>query len=341
VAESLYEDREVREQLATTIADGLEALVPDDVAVPRQELLDAGEAALDDPAVESLVRDGLVRSHQRFLGQDPNPDEPIVVDGAAMGSAARNALVAVRPELATVVPPPPSLPVTLPTDSLPDASGFRSWLVGVVTLGALAAVGLVAGAFVITDERHRVLRRVGWWGIGAGAAWVVIGYVLPELARLMLPGQAAIFAAIIGVMAGGMLTPSITAMGLGAAGVVLGFFWWAVSRMSDRSRARRGRAARRDAERAPEPPATYPRGAYPPGYQPPGYEPPPAGPPPAPPAGAAPDPTRVAGGDPTRVTPGPATPAHGTPRTNGPTPAEPPPLGRAPRWVEGVGYVDE
>lgn len=336
VAEALYEDREVREQLRVNIADGLDALVPDDVAVPRQELLDAAEAALDDPAVEALVRDGLVRSHQRFLGQDPNPDEPIVVDGAALATASRAALVTVRPELAPVVPVPPSLPITLPTDSLPNAGGFRSWLVGVVTLGAIAAVGLTVAAFVITDERDRVLRRVGWWGIGAGAAWVVIGYVLPELARLMLPGQAAIFAAIIGVMAGGMLGPSITAMGLGAAAVVLGFFWWAVSRVGSRARARRGRADRREPAWEPEPPGAYPRGAYPPAYQPPSYEPPPA----RPPGGSDPDHTRVAGADPTRVAPGPPTPARGTPPVPGPD-REGPPLGRQPRWVEGVGYVDE
>ncbi|HSL56918.1 MAG TPA: hypothetical protein VK866_03670 [Acidimicrobiales bacterium] len=351
VAEALYEDREVRDQMRTTIADGLDAAIPNDIAVPRQELLDAAEAALDDPAVEAVVRDGLVRSHQRFLGQDPNPDEPIVVDAAAIGAAARTALVTARPDLAPVVPPPPSLPITLPTEVLPDASGFRRWLVGTVALGALAATGLVVAAFVITDNRHRVLRRVGWWGIGAGAAWVVIGVALPELAKLMLPGQAAIFAAIIGVMAGGMVGPSITAMVAGAAAVVVGFLWWGVARV-----------ARRSGGRAPAPApyqqGAYPPGAYPPSYAPPSYHPPAAAPPgyasgssptgqypsvtPAAPPRPGADPTRVAGADPTRVTGG-STPPGGTPAPPAGAPWAPPPPAPdpAPRWVDGVGYVDD
>ncbi len=330
IADDLYQDREVREQLRSSMASALGAALPDGVSVNRSELVAAADRALDDPAVESLLVGGLIRSHQRFLGDDPNPDEPIVIDGAAMARASREALISVRPDLFDVVPEPPSVPVELPVDRLPNAGGFRTWLNGMVAMAAALAVGLVVAAFVLTNNRPAILRRVGFWAVGASMFWIVLGYVLPQLAHLLIPGQAAILAGIWGVAAGGMLDPSKTALIAGVAAVVVSYGWTAIAAL-----AGGGSRSRRDT-RAREPRVAEPRSrqqvamAMPQGVR--------QGQPPQP---GPPQPTR---------TPGPVTPPQGTPvvRQPGLFPAPPvaaPPSSRSrdsvPRWVEGVGYVDE
>lgn len=316
VAEALYDDREVRSQLRASLATGLGAAIPDEVDVTRSELVAAADRALDDPLVEAAITDGLVRSHQRFLGLDPRPDEPIVVDGSAVAAAARSGLIATRPELMGVVPEIPSVLVTLPVDRLPDGGGAREWLNGAVVLLTALAVGLVAAAFVLTNDRPRVMRRVGYWAIGAGAFWLLVGVVLPQLAHLLVPGQAAIFAAIWGVAAGGMIGPATTAAVAGAVAVVLSFLWMAVNALL-------GRPGRRPADRpvpAAQPGAVPMSAPIPPGT-PTAVHPAPAGPVPAP----APSPGGAPSADRTQVV-GPAA---------APAPSRPP------RWREGVGYVDD
>lgn len=318
IAEDVYRDPEVRDQLRNSMAGALDAAVPDGVDLNRLDVVDAADRALDDPAVEALLVDGLIRAHQRFLGDDPNPDEPIVVDGAALASATRRQLVSSRPELAGVVPEIPSMAVTLPTDSLPNAGGLRDRLVAATGLLAAVAAGLVVAAFVVTDNRARILRRVGFWLIGAAAFWVIIGTALPSLAHLLLPGQAAIIGAIWGVAAGGMRQPSITAGVAGVAALVLSLVWMAGSAVSRRSR-RRDAARQRTARAAEEPryvsrPVTAPTGYQAPN---PDYVPPPP----------APTPTYVPPGEGVDAT------------VAAPSPA--PTGSSAPRWVEGVGYVDD
>ncbi|QGG96062.1 hypothetical protein [Actinomarinicola tropica] len=318
IAEDVYRDPEVRDQLRSSMADAIDAAVPDGVDVSRLDVVDAADRALDDPAVEALLVDGLVRAHQRFLGDDPNPDEPIVVDGAALASATRRQLVSAQPELAGVVPEIPSLAVTLPTDSIPNAGGLRDRLVAATAVLAALAAGLVVAAFVVTDNRARVLRRVGFWLIGAAAFWVIIGTALPSLAHLLLPGQAAIIGAIWGVAAGGMRQPSITAGIAGVAALALSIVWMAGSAVSRRSR-RRDAVRERSARAAEEPryvsrPVSVPADYHAPN---PDYVPPPP----------APTPTYVPPGEGVDATVAAPSPAVSRPA--------------APRWVEGVGYVDD
>ncbi len=347
IATDLYQDREVRDQLRSSMASALDAAIPEGVPVSRAELVAAADSALDDPLVEQLLVGGLVRAHQRFLGDDPSPDTPIVVDGAALARASRTALVNLRPELATSVPEPPSLPVELPTERLPNAGGFRTWLNAAVAMLAAVAVGLVVAAFVLTNDRPRVLRRVGFWAIGASLFWIVVGFVLPELAHLLIPGAAAILAAIWGVAAGGMLEPSRVALIAGIVAVLLSFVWSAVSAAVDGGR-------RRDAppRREPEPRRTS-RGRAPTSTR--TVVTPPPG------AARPVDPVPVAASgyaahtNPPVRTPGPVTPPQGVPPVPPPSapvaappPAAPPPHAPpgpaptpAPKWVEGVGYVDD
>lgn len=341
IADDLYQDREVRAQMRNSMADALDAAIPENVQVNRSELVAAADRALDDPLVEDLLVGGLIRAHQRFLGEDPNPDEPIVIDGAAMATASRTGLVNVRPELATVVPEPPSMPVTLPTDRLPNAGGFRAWLNGAVAMLAAIAVGLVVAAFVLTNDRPRVLRRVGFWAIGAAAFWLLVGVVLPELAHLLVPGPAAIFGAVVGVAAGGMIQPSITAAVAGAGAVVLSFLWAAVAAMMGR-RPAPARAGRPRDEPvpvgAPAPVQAHAAGVPSHHQQPVSQQQPMPPAAPAPPVPTQPSPQD--GQTPAHTHVAPQVQQQSPPPPPG---AAPPPSvpQRAPRWVEGVGYVND
>lgn len=330
IADDLYNDREVRDQLRSSMASALGAALPDGVRVNRAELVAAADRALDDPAVESLLLGGLIRSHQRFLGDDPNPDEPIVIDGSAMARASREALINVRPDLFDVVPEPPSIPVELPVDRLPNASGFRTWLNGMVAMAAAVAVGLVIAAFVLTNNRPAILRRVGFWAIGAAMFWIVLGYVLPELAHLLIPGQAAILGGMWGVAAGGMLDPSKTALIAGVVAVVFSYVWVGVAALAGRS-SRPPRSAREPVHHAQPVPRAEPMQYAQPVSQ---TQPPPYA-----------QPTHHAQPAPPVRTTGPVTPPQGTPAVHQPRPFPAPPAqpqaAPAPRWIEGVGYVDD
>ena len=331
IADEVYDDPEVRAQLRSAMAGALDAAIPESVPISRVEIAAAADRALHDPAVEAAVVGGLVRAHQRFLGQDPNPDEPIVVDAAALAAATRSELVNAHPDLLGAVPEVPSIAVTLPTDSIPDAGGARGTIMGAVVFLCLVAVGLVVAAMVVTDSRARILRRVGFWAIGAAAFWLLVGVVVPSLAHLVLPGQAAIIAAIWGVAAGSMLEPSITLALAGAVALALSIVWSVASSLADRrSRAARRPDPRRERLRtaaSPSPAPAAPAATY--------YGPsrpsrlPPDGRPVSAPSAARSAPARPApaspAADPTSVARSPLTP---TPRP-------------APRWVEGVGYVDD
>lgn len=336
IATDIYGDREVRAQLRSSMASALDAAIPEGVQVSRAELVAAADRALDDPAVEALLVGGLIRAHQRFLGEDPNPDSPIVIDGAAMARASRSALVNLRPELVNVVPEPPSLPVELPTERLPDASGLRTWLNATVALLAAVAVGLVVAAFVLTNDRPRVMRRVGFWAIGASVFWLLVGVVLPELAHLLLPGAAAILAAMWGVAAGGMIEPSRTALLAGVGAVVVSFLWAGVAALAGGGREPRARPEPRRAGSAGRVATSRPPARRAPVGAAAGTV-----------VGAAPvghvarsGAPVAASGRPVR-TPGPITPPQGSPAVPGPAIAPPRPPSSSPRWIEGVGYVDD
>lgn len=318
IAEAMYDDPEVQAFIVDATASAVVPVVEGVVTAPEVE--SAVRRALDDPQVEELMVGGLVRAHQRFLGEDPRPDEPIVVDGTALVSATRRELVNSDPELVVVLPEVPAIGLTLPTDAIPDAGGIRSMVIGAVALLAVATVALVVAAFVITDNRARVLRRVGFWAIGAAAFWVVVGLVVPSLAHLLMPDDATVMASLWGAAAEGMIDPSVIAACAGVVALVLSVIWMAGSAIAHGSRRRTGRSS---AAAAQSPAARAPATQVPVARREPPYQGPPRQ-------------RADTGQTPPVVVPGPATPPRGIPVV--PSPSVPTP-GR--RWVEGVGYVDD
>ncbi len=225
VADALYEDEAVRGALADNLADALGAAVPEGIDVPEEVLQRAARTALDSPAVETLVVDAFVASHQAFLGAG---DAPEAIEAGAMGEATRAALVEARPELDGVLPPAPSLRVPLPTERIPNLGPVRDVLAAAVPLlGGLSVAGILL-ALGVTRNRPALLRRAGIWAIGLSLAVLAFAYGLPALAERFTPGQAEVVGALIGALAASTSGPALGLAAVGAAGIATSFLWRAV-----------------------------------------------------------------------------------------------------------------
>lgn len=361
LADEMLDNSLLREAMVDTMADAIETGVPGGVVVPRAQLEAAAGVALDDPRVEAVVRDGFVRMHQNALN---GVDEPVVIDPSAFGASARDALVAARPELDAVLPPVPPAAITLPDTGLSFLGDVRDFLDRTVAVASLAALAGAVLALLITTDRPGVLRRVAMWAFAASAFWLIIGYGVPWLAQRLLPGSAAVFAAGVEVLLGAMILPALLLAGAGLVLVVLSVLWDGVAQ-AGQARSRRDRVQRG----APRPVGRpSPAAAAPASFRmaPP---PPPTGPatglragprdggrPPYPVRSTDPvDRTQVGpspAGPWSPTTPGPAAPTGGfdpwdhtrvdVPQADaGHDHPEGLRRGHGPRWVEGVGYVDE
>lgn len=306
LADHLLDDPEVKAAIADRIADALQGQVPKGVAIPRQTLEVAANVALEDPRVEMLVRDGIVRAHQNALN---GVDEPIALDATVLGEAARAALVSNVAALDPLLPPAPQLAVEIPGTGLSWLGTVKDYVDRFTLLGALVAGAGIVLSFVITTRRAAALRRVSFWGFAASAFWLAVAYGLPNLVGLVAPSAMAIASAVVDVFAGAMIRPALIMAGISAALLIVSILWPArerrrpaamIDKASQGTRARSGRPRGRAAPPAvptggthPIPSATstpYPTGIYdqgsPPPYAEPRYSSPPAaqapGPGPAP-----------------------------------------------------------
>ncbi|MEO1060204.1 MAG: hypothetical protein AAFZ07_02210 [Actinomycetota bacterium] len=338
VAEELFDNEEVQEQLTTNLGVAIETALPDDVPVTDEQIDAIAAFALEDPAVEALILQALDSAHGAFLGEGT---APTTLSLGPVTESLRASLVEAVPQAEGSIPEIEPVEVTLPTDRIPDASPLRSLLQRLVPIGALlAAIGVVV-ALLTTSDRPTVLRSAGIWAIGAAAFSLVVGLGLPVLIRRFAPDQAEVLAALLAAMLRSVVVPAIA---LAVGGVVLLVLSAIVASAGS------GRAA---PAAAPAPVAAPPGGrteargvpaggpvhAAPPPQ--PQYAPPPVAPPPAAPRRPMPG---EPGSSPTTVmppVPGPAPgwnePAAPAPSTPAPEPAAGPQL--PPRWVEGHGWV--
>ncbi len=254
LADHLLDDPEVKAAIASRIADGLQAQVPKGVAIPRQTLEVAANVALEDPRVEALVRDGIVRAHQNALN---GVDEPIALDATVLGEAARAALVANVAALDPLLPAAPQLAVEIPGTGLSWLGTVKDVVDRFTLLGALVAGAGILASFLITTRRATALRRVSFWGFGASAFWLAVAYGLPSVVGFIAPSAMSIASAVVDVFAGAMIRPALVMAGISAALLVASIVWPArerrrpaamIDKASQGGRARaaqpRGRAAR-------------------------------------------------------------------------------------------------
>ena len=287
LAEQLLENPQVRAALVDRLADAVETQIPPEVPVSRG-LIEAGaETAIDDPRVRALIVDGVVRYHRNALEGNA---EPVVIDAAALGTVSREVLVNVRPELDPFLPATPSIELELPTTGLNWLARIKQFVDRFTLLAALVAAAGTTLALAVARNRAAVLRRVAFWGYGAAAFWLLVGFAVPWLAGLLSPTSGAIAAAAVDVFFGAMIGPAVVVAIVSTVILLAGFALPMVSR-------RRG--ARAIQPRRPGPAAGG--GGRPPGTRP-GQTPAPL--PAAPPLVTRPAPTMVQ-----NPGPGPATAA--------------------------------
>ncbi len=337
LATQLFDNPQLRSALTDRLADGFERTLPPEAGVDRTSIDAAAAIALDDPRVQELVRDGLVRAHQNALNGET---EDTTLDVTAVGSALRDAFVGERPELAGVVPEAPAVEVVLPTRGLSFLGTIRNFVLRVTWITGVLAVAGALIALIVTTNRAAVLRRVSIWAFFAAGFWLLVGFGVPWLVERLAPTASEIAAAAIDVFFGAMIPPAI-AMGVFAAGLLALSFVWAGAAAMDGPVRRPRQAAPDTASPAATTPSTRatssPTGVTRTVQAPLG------------------DQTRVmptSGAQPV-VRPGrPSTPqtrrpTEGSPvvppadrRPTGPQPTTPSPRPDQVRWVEGLGYVD-
>jgi hypothetical protein len=348
LADHLLDSPDVRSAIVNRMADAMQAEVPAGIAVPRQSLELAATVALNDPRVETLVRDGIVKAHQNALN---GIDEPITLDASVLGQAGRAALVGEVPTLDLVLPAAPTLQVDVPATGLAWLGAVKLYVDRFTVLGALVAVVGMVSAFVLARNRPAALRRVAYWAFGSAAFWLAVGFALPAVVGAIAPSAMAIVSAAIDVFAGSMIIPALTLAAAGVALLLVSFLWPAMDRRRPAAMLERAAGDRRDGGRNRAPAARQARtrsgavaGApYHPGYSQPPYRPPydqpgyqqpplPYQPPYDQPGYQQPQPS-PARPEPTREYPVIVS-------STEPATATGPGSGAAESWVEGVGYVD-
>lgn len=242
LAETLLDNEDVRAVIVDRLADAVEAQLPAAVPVSRQTIERAADAALDDPRVEAVVQEGIVKTHQNALA---GIDEPVMLDASALGEVAREMVVGLRPELDSLLPAAPSLEVELPSSGLSWLGRVKNTVDRFTAISAaIALIGLTT-AFVVARNRPAVLRRVAFWAFGASLFWVAVAYGVPALLGRIAPASVSITMAIIDVFFGAMIRPAMVMGGVGVALLLLSFVWPAITRrrsgaMLDRPRPAQG-----------------------------------------------------------------------------------------------------
>lgn len=342
LAEQLLDNPQVREALVTRLAESVESQLPAEVPVSRS-LLEAGAGtALDDPRVRALILDGVVQYHRNALEGNT---EPVVIDANALGVSTREALVAVRPDLDPFLPATPSVQLELPTTGLNWLGTLKRIVDRFTTLAALVALAGATIALVVAQDRGAVLRRVAFWGFGAAAFWLVVGFAIPWLGDLVSPTSGAIASAAVHVFFGAMIRPAVVLAVASAALLLIGFAIPAAGRQRG---ARVLQPARPPAGVHPVGPAP----AAPPLVSPANRVPMPAPRPVTAPPAAQPSPAATQRVAPPAVRPSPAPGAPVDRTTQMPLPSAQPAAEAhpddleterfaTPSWEEGVGYLDE
>lgn len=342
LADHLLDNESVRTAIVGRMADALQAQVPAEIPVTRGTVELAAELALDDPRVEALIRDGIVRTHQNALN---GVDEPILLDATALGQAGRDALVTQVPALGLVLPETPSVQVELPSAGLGWLGSVKAFVDRYTLIGALLSLIGVTVAFLITSNRPAALRRVSYWAFGSSAFWLVVGYALPAVLGVVAPSSLVIAAAAVDVFFGAMIGPAVTLAIIGAVLLGISLLWPAVDRRrpaASLERAARARRASMPPRHPAPPPAPAPARPGPrvtspahPGPVTPAAVPPAAWPGPESP-GAGPDATALY----PQISSGGA--GTGAGATGVPTAADTPEVpSESLTWIPGVGYVNE
>ena len=227
LADQVLENEQLRAVLANRLADGLQQIAPEGVTLPRQVFVAAANVALEDPAVESMVRDGLVKVHQNAL---LGVDEDVILNATAVGTVARNRLVESNPELQGALPQAPAIRVELPSGGLSILGTIRERVEQVTFVAGIAAFIGAISALGLSKNRPAVLRRVAFWAFGTSLFWLALGFGVPFVASQLSPSSGAVISAVIEVFFSNMIQPAVVMAATGVGLVLLSGLWSAFAR---------------------------------------------------------------------------------------------------------------
>ncbi len=225
VADALFDNPAVQRQLQKSIAGAVGAQLPDEVPISDSQLESGAGIALANPAVSELIRDAFVQAHQAFLGE---AEPPTSINIGSVGDDVRNSTLDAVPGAAALLPESPDLIIDLPTDRIPNLGGFRRWLSRATPLLGLISVVGIAIALLTSNHRPSILRRAGFWAIGASLTWLALNIGVPWLAAQWFSGRSTVAAVLVDAMFGEMRTPSIVLACVGIATIGVSIMWPAV-----------------------------------------------------------------------------------------------------------------
>lgn len=213
VAMAVVDDPAARAELASSFADQLAGSFGID---PQYQpvLESAVLGALSDPRVTDEVIAAVGAAHADALGVGDGT--PSTIDTATFMVAVHDQVEQISPEAAALVPSEGVGELTLPQFQPPGVGTLRRMAEPIVDILALAALGLLTFGLLVGDRRS-VLRRYGFWAIGAGLGWLVVPLLVNAAARAWASGADAIIAA---AMAESRRTVLPVAMGLAASGAL-------------------------------------------------------------------------------------------------------------------------
>lgn len=220
LARRLLSNEQLKGVLVSRTADALEAQVPESTPIPRQAVEAAAERLLAEEAAAAAMEEALIEVHQRALTGD---DSAVVANTVDLNAAGRSALVEARPELESLLPANPAVPVIVPSSGLTWLGGIKAGLDRYVMIGAAVAVGGVLLAFLVTTDRAGVLGRTAIWAFGTAAFWLFVGFGVPVLVAHALPSSFAVLGAMASIISVAMKGPATALAAFGVGLLALGY----------------------------------------------------------------------------------------------------------------------
>ena len=220
IAEELFENDAVIEQIGKNIGKALDAALSESVLLDDAQIAAGVDVILTDPVVRDLIVDSFGTTHRAFLGLD---DAPATIDlGPALKSSWQRIGIFAPTVTAEI---PEELKIELPTEHIPNAAPVKTFLETSVPFLAAIAVIMALTAFLTTGNRPQVLGKAARWAIGTTALYLIAGLGVPSLLRRFAPDQAEILAAFLTAILRATLTPSIVLGGIGVLLLAPAMLW--------------------------------------------------------------------------------------------------------------------
>ncbi len=229
IAHAILDNPRARHEVAADIANGLASATnkalkshgaPAVVDGADPALQAAIEAALADPRIAANLVDAISAEHEIALGE--TPAHPAAINTALLVTAVRAHLLPVEPAVARAIPSVGPKEITLPAARIPFARQLRAFANRWVRIVALGAVAGLLLAFLIGD-RPGVIRRAGFWSIGAGLTWAIVPHLIAFAGDHWVQSQAAVIRAVVQGATGPVTATASALVIAGLAGVVVSY----------------------------------------------------------------------------------------------------------------------